>query len=342
MSTSLDLLEDECLNTALLAAVESGNTSNAGRLILRGASDIDTALTKSHSLKQHAVTAALLVIKAAMVNDRVLVLKLYGENVQDQETKISLTEEGKITELCTAVCSNTITTCKVISIEISRRNNATAVREELLLRMGVDKSSSEVLWFGLHLMHLEISWLKKIYWVKTLRLASNELSSLPQDMGSFLKQCIKLDLQKNKLCEIPPSLLELPSLKELNLSHNALVNVPEVPEWSASLQILDLSNNHLSNLPNSAIGAALSNLDISNNRFRTVPCCVCCFINLTTLNIANNPEIVALPSELGRLKNLLKLNLCGLNDLNDPPKSVRITTADCIRYLKSRLHSARG
>ena len=344
MNSPLDLLEDECLNTALLATIESGNPSpsNAGRLILRGANNIDLVLTISRRLKQHAVTAALLIIKAAMVNDRILVLKLYGENVQGQETKIPFTEEDNIPELHAAVCGKSINTCIVISIEISRRNNAPAVREELLLRTGVDKSSSEVLWFGLRLMQLEISWLKKIYWVKTLRLASNELSFLPLDMASFLKQCIKLDLQQNKLCEIPQSLLELPSLKELNLSHNALVNIPDVPEWSASLLVLDLSNNHLSNLPETAVAAALSYLNISNNRFRTVPRCVCSFINLTALNIANNPQIVALPSELGRLKNLFKLNLDGLNNLNDPPKSVRTTAADCIRYLKSRLHSARG
>ena len=69
---------------------------------------------------------------------------------------------------------------------------------------------------------------------------------------------------------------------------------------------------------------------------------VCSFISLTTLNIANNSEIVALPSELGKLKNLLSLNLEGLNDLNDPPKSVRATTKDCIQYLSSRLRSACG
>ena len=335
----LNLLEDDCINNALLAAVESGSPSNACKLILHGATNIDDALAKSRKEKQYAVTAALLINKAAIENDRILVLKLYGENVQG-DTKIPLTEEDNLEELQATVAGGNIRT--VVPIEISRRNNASAVREELLLRTDVDKDSGVVLWFGLRLTQLEISWLKKIYWVKKLRLARNEFSSLPPEMGSYLKQCTKLDLQWNRIREIPSCLLELPSINELNLSHNDIIDIPDVPEWSASLSVLDLSYNRLSNLPNSAVAPTLKNLNLSHNQFRTVPHCVCSFVGLTTLNIAYNSEILALPSELGRLKSLLNLNLDGLNYLIDPPRSVRVTTADCIRYLNSRLRSARG
>ena len=339
LKTPLNLLEDDCINSALLAAVESGSPSNAGKLILRGATNIDTALAKSRKEKQYAVTAALLIIKAAIENDRIFVLKLYGENVQG-DTKIPLTEEDNLEELQAAVAGGNIRT--VVPIEISRRNNASAVREELLLRTDVDKDSGVVLWFGLRLTQFEISWLRKIYWVRMLKLARNEFSSLPPEMGSYLKQCTKLDLQWNRIREIPSCLLELPSINELNLSHNDIIDIPDVPEWSASLSVLDLSYNCLSNLPNSAVAPTLKNLNVSHNQFRTVPHCLCSFVGLTTLNIAYNSEILALPSELGRLKSLLNLNLDGLNDLNDPPRSVRVTTADCIRYLNSRLRSARG
>ena len=334
-----NLLEDDCINNALLAAVESGSPNNASKLILHGATNTDIALAKSREEKQYAVTAALLIIKAAMENDKILVLKLYGENVQG-ETKIPLTEEDNLEELQAAVAGGNIRT--VIPIEISRRNNASAVREELLLRTDVDKDSGVVLWFGLRLTQLEISWLRKIYWVKKLRLARNEFSSLPPQMGSYLKQCTKLDLQWNQIHDIPSCLLELPSINELNLSHNDLIDIPDVPEWSASLSVHDLSYNHLSNLPNSAAAPTLKNLNISNNQFRTVPHCVCSFVDLTTLNIANNSEILALPSELGQLKNLFNLNLNGLNYLNYPPRSARITTADCIQHLNSHLRSAHG
>ena len=277
LKTPLNLLEENCIDQALLAAVESGSPSNIGKLILRGATNIDNALAKSRKEKQCEVTAALLIIKAAIENDKILVLKLYGENV-DGDTKIPLTEEDDLGELQAAVATGNIRT--VVPIEISRRHNAGAVREELLLRTDVDKDTGVVLWFGLRLRQLEISWLSKISWVKKLRLARNEFSSLPPEMGSYLKLCTKLDhdLQWNRIREIPQCLLELPSINELNLSHNDLVDIPDVPEWSASLSVLDLSYNRLSNLPNSAVAPTLKNFNISNNQFRTVPHCVCSLI----------------------------------------------------------------
>ena len=330
-------VRDDCVNSALLAAVSNNNLNSIHYWTFCGATNIDNALAKSRKEKQYAVTAALLIIKAAIENDRILVLKLYGENVQG-DTKISLTEEDNLEVLQAAVAGGNIRT--VVPIEISRRNNASAVREELLLRTDVDKDSGVVLWFGLRLTQLEISWLRKIHWVKKLRLARNEFSSLPPEMGNYLKQCTKLDLQWNRIREIPSCLLELPSINELNLSHNNLIDIPDVPEWSASLSVLDLSYNHLSNLPKSAFAPTLKNLNISNNQFCTVPHCVCSFVSLTTLNIAKNPRIRSLQPELGRLKNLLHLNLDGLN-LKYPPRSDGITTADCIRYLNSQMHSAR-
>ena len=69
----------------------------------------------------------------------------------------------------------------------------------------------------------------KIHWVS---LASNEFTSLPPEMGSYLKQCTKLELQQNRVSEIPHCLLELPSINELNLSHNDVVKIPDVPKWS--------------------------------------------------------------------------------------------------------------
>ena len=327
-----------CINSALLVAIKRVDPSSVCKLILYGAINIDAALALSRELQQHAITVTLIIIKACMENDKTLVLKLYGEKVQAVKTKVSQTED----ELQVDMYINQLQTNTKVFIEVSRMYNALAVREELLLRTQVYKNSGVVLWNGLHLTQLEISWLRKIYWVKELILASNELMSLPLEMGNYLKECTKLDLQSNRICQIPSCLLELPSINELNLSHNNIIDIPDVPEWSASLSVLDLSYNHLSNLPNSAVSPTLKNLNISNNQFHTVPHCVCSFVSLTILNIANNPKILTLPFELGQLKNLFDLNLDGLNNLNDPPKSVRVTTANCIQYLNNCLHSAHG
>ncbi|XP_065920042.1 leucine-rich repeat serine/threonine-protein kinase 2-like [Dysidea avara] len=332
---------EEVINTgyALIAAMECGNVSDVGKFILREAANIDIALEESRRLKNDVVTATLLLIKAAMENDRILVLKLYGEDVQGLNSKILLTEEDNITKLQHVVCNHTVTT--VWPIKISRLCGASAVTEELLLRTNVDKKSGNVVWSDLLLTQLEMIWLQYIHWVTMLSLAHNELITLPLEMGTCLRQCTMLDLQSNKLCNIPHCILQLPILNELNLSHNHIVEVPDVPEWSASLRVLDLSYNYLRNLPDFVVAPNLVNLNISNNQFCTVPYCVCSFIGLTTLNIAYNSQILTLPTELGQLKNLLNLNLHGLY-LYDPPRSDCFTTADCIHYLNSRLSNDNG
>ena len=164
LKVPLNLLENDCINQALLVAVDSGNYNNVGKLILRGATNIDEALTKSRKLKQYVVTAALLIFKAAMENDKILILKLYGEKMLE-ETKVPLTEDDDLLELQAAVANNNIRT--VAAIEIARRNISSAVREELLLRTDVDEDIGVVLWFTLRLTQLEISWLRRIYWVKS-------------------------------------------------------------------------------------------------------------------------------------------------------------------------------
>ena len=153
---------------------------------------------------------------------------------------------------------------------------------------------------------------------------------------------MKLDLQHNELSTIPRCILELPSLRELNLSHNKLVDLPDVPEWSSCLIVLDLSYNMLSTIPLNTAAPAIRALNIGNNSFRTVPICVCSFTTLHSLDLSDNPNISTLPAEMGRLTNLARLNLKGLKRLRDPPRSVQRECRDCIRYLNSKLRSAKA
>ena len=155
-------------------------------------------------------------------------------------------------------------------------------------------------------------------------------------------QVVKLDLQHNDLKQTPRSLLELPSLQELNLSHNQLQEIPDVPEWSSVLSVLELSHNQLSTLPLNAVAGAIRNLNLSYNQFRSVPLCICGFTTLHTLDLSDNPDILTLPAEMGRLSNLNRLHLRNLKDLNDPPRNVQRDTRDCIRYLNSKLRCAKG
>ena len=148
-------------------------------------------------------------------------------------------------------------------------------------------------------------------------------------------------MQHNELTSIPRCILELPSLQELNLSANRLTEIPDIHEWSPGLTVLDLSHNELSNLPLDIVVPSIRTLNISHNRFRTVPLCVCSFVSLQILDVSENPDILSLPVEMGRLTNLNKLYLRGLKDLSDPPRNIQKDARDCIRYLNGKLRSAR-
>ena len=155
-------------------------------------------------------------------------------------------------------------------------------------------------------------------------------------------QVVKIDLQHNKLITIPKCLLDLPNLEELNLSNNKLKKIPDVAEWSPRLTVLDLSSNQLNNLPLNVVAPAILSLNLAKNLFRKVPLCICSFTTLHSLTLSDNPDILTLPAEMGRLSYLSHLNLSGLKNLNDPPKYLHKDCRDCIRYLNSKLRSARG
>jgi len=153
---------------------------------------------------------------------------------------------------------------------------------------------------------------------------------------------MKLDLQHNELQNVPHCVFELPSLSELNLSHNKLTAILDVPEWSSCLTVLNLSHNQLTTIARNTVAPAIRNLDLSHNAFRTVPLCICSFTTLHVLDLSFNPDILTLPAEMGRLTNLIRLNLRGLKDLHDPPRRVQRDVRDCIRYLNSKLRCAKG
>ena len=152
---------------------------------------------------------------------------------------------------------------------------------------------------------------------------------------------VKLDLQHNELQTLPSNLLQLPSLSELNLNHNKLVEIPNIPEWSPCLTVLELSHNQLTTMPPNTVAAAIRNLNLSYNKFCTIPQCICSFTTLHSLNLSHNPDIRALPAEMGRLTTLGSLQLEGLKDLNDPPRNIQKDTQDCIRYLHSKLRGTK-
>ena len=155
-------------------AVRNDNTLNVGKLVVKGAKEIQECLKYAESEKKHKAHALLLMIMAAQTGDVEMIQKLRGEPVPGLE------------EVQTAIHSNDVST--LVPIEIARRCGKTQVRGELLIMTDVNPEEGYVYWHGLRLLQLEMSWLSRISWVKTFRLARNGFKFLPEEMAYYLKQ----------------------------------------------------------------------------------------------------------------------------------------------------------
>ncbi|WP_310483471.1 leucine-rich repeat domain-containing protein [Chamaesiphon sp. VAR_48_metabat_403] len=118
-----------------------------------------------------------------------------------------------------------------------------------------------------------------IYGYKKLRLVDNELTSLPESIGSLSNLNI-LYLRKNQLASLPESISNL-----------------------TNLSILDLGDNQFSYLPESIFNLAnLKSLNVINSQLTDLPTSIVNFSNLTELQLDKNPL-----SDLSILQDLPKL-----------------------------------
>ena len=179
----------ECyLNRALEAAVKNDDHVSVGKLVLHGSTNISECLRYAKDARKPRARAMLLLIKAAQTGDVAIVQKVFGEHEaapglkhpQDYE------DDGFRDVQEVALSLDNLTR---VPMEIARcKQYYHSMREQLLFRTDVNMEEGYVYWHGLQLLQIEISWLRKIAWVKKLRLARNGLKSLPPEIGTFLKQ----------------------------------------------------------------------------------------------------------------------------------------------------------
>ncbi len=186
LKNNSEYLELDCLNRGLIAATKNDNHLNIGKLVVKGAKNLDECLGLAVRENKPHARAMLLLIKAAFTGNRAIVQKLFGETVDKAENLRDQFSDPGFEEVQKAVLSGKVST--VVPIEIARRNGNLQVREELLLKTDVNQEEGYVYWHGLRLLQLEVPWLRRIIWVKRLRLARNGFKTLPNDMGNYLKQ----------------------------------------------------------------------------------------------------------------------------------------------------------
>lgn len=190
-------LEPDCLDRALKAAVKNDNHVNIGKLVVKGAKELQSCLQYAKDEKKPCARAMLLLIIAAQTGDKAIIQKLFAEPAPGLQNKQDY-EDDAFGDVQKAVLSGNIST--VVPIKIAYRNGQSQVREELLLKTDVNQEDGYVYWPGLRLLQLDIAWLRKIAWVKKLGLARNGFKSLPPEMATYLKQVSNLAVFSVTLC----------------------------------------------------------------------------------------------------------------------------------------------
>ncbi|CAH2294324.1 leucine-rich repeat-containing 2 [Pelobates cultripes] len=156
---------------------------------------------------------------------------------------------------------------------------------------------------GEHWEELPESLKEKTY-LKELRVNKTRIQIIPNYIQFFIDLKI-LDVSQNKITCLPPEIGYLANLKELNVSFNNLKNIPPELGDCENLEKLDFSGNlDLTELP-----FELSNLkkvtfiDLSANKFSSVPICVLRMSKLQWLDISSN-NLKDLPQDIDRLDQL--------------------------------------
>ena len=178
-------LDQHFLNQALETATRMDNHVIVGKLVMKGATNVMECIRIAKEGKKSHARAMLLLIMAAQTGNVAIVHKLFGEPAPDLENKQDYEDDGFL-DVLKAVLSGNVST--IVPIEIAHRSNQARLREEILMKTDVNQEEGYVYWDELQLHQLEVTWLRKIAWVKQLRLARNGFKSLPPEMATYLKQ----------------------------------------------------------------------------------------------------------------------------------------------------------
>ncbi|KAF0875032.1 LRRC2 protein, partial [Crocuta crocuta] len=199
-------------------------------------------------------------------------------------------------------CKNGFVDTSVRLLEKIERNSLT--RQSLLSKERDKRSSAFVFELsGEQWTELPDS-LKEQTHLKEWHISNTLIQIIPTYIELFQAMRI-LDLPKNQISRLPAEIGCLKNLRELNVSFNHLRSIPPELGDCENLEKLDCSGNlELTELP-----FELSNLkqvtfvDISANRFASVPICVLRMPNLQWFDISNN-SLTDLPQDIDRLEEL--------------------------------------
>ncbi|KAM4809075.1 leucine-rich repeat-containing protein 2 [Rhinophrynus dorsalis] len=174
-----------------------------------------------------------------------------------------------------------------------------------------EKSEKEKFIFELYGEHWEElpDSLKEQIHIKELHVNKTRIQKIP-DYIQIFQDLRVLNMSQNKINCLPPEIGNLTNLRELNISFNNLQTIPPELGDCENLEKLDLSGNlELTELPFELSSLKkVTFVDVSANKFSSIPICVLRMSSLQWLDISSN-KLKDLPQDIDRLEELETLML---------------------------------
>ena len=178
-------LSVKCLNQALELATRMDSDTNISKIASVHSANISKCIKIAETTEKRHAHALLLLIRTALSGDMEALNYLSLESVQYRsynEDILPLVHCGLLS----------VTVSNDVPIEMARQNNQTQLMHELLMKTNVYPKEGCIHWIGLQLRELSMLLLKRISWVKNLRLSRNKLATLPDDIDKYLNQVCHL------------------------------------------------------------------------------------------------------------------------------------------------------
>ncbi|KAG8455337.1 hypothetical protein GDO86_001511 [Hymenochirus boettgeri] len=143
-------------------------------------------------------------------------------------------------------------------------------------------------------------YLKEQTHFKELHVNKTRIQIIPDYIQMFQKLMV-LDMSHNRIRQLPPEIGYLGNLKELNISFNDLQIIPPELGNCQNLEKLDLSGNlELAELPFELSSLKkVTFVDVSANKFSSIPICVLRMSKLQWLDISSN-KLKDLPQDIDK------------------------------------------
>lgn len=174
-------------------------------------------------------------------------------------------------------------------------------------------------------VHLEalFNQIKDLPNLTELHIIFSEKAKLPENIG-LLKGVKKLDLNGNKLNELPQGLVNMTSLESINLHNNPTIDIDNVGQILANVP--KLKSVKLSGCKLEALGESfgklnqIEELDLNLNSIVNLPANLEGMKKLRSINLSRNSKLnsIQIYSAMAQIPNLEELDLsdCGLSELS--------------------------